>query len=90
MPTDHGPKSNVDFGAEVYGIDLNDLADTDFEVIHAALHKNKLLIFKGQPEMLTPRNQYGLTRSIDSEEKTGGFARKRDLFFYHTSPYPSF
>jgi len=91
VPINHGPKSNVDFKAEFYGIDLNDLADTDFEVIHAALHKHKLLIFKGQPEISTPQNQYGLTRSIDLEEKTGDFPRKRGLFFFYpTSPYPSF
>jgi hypothetical protein len=53
----NGPKSNVDFGATVHGIDLNNLTESDFEIIHVAIHKYKLLIFKNQPEMLKPQQQ---------------------------------
>ncbi|PSS18716.1 hypothetical protein M430DRAFT_50709 [Amorphotheca resinae ATCC 22711] len=77
-PLQHGPKSNVDFGATVHGIDLNNLTDSEFEIIHAALHKHKLLIFKGQPEMLRPQKQYELTRRFDPDEPTGGFAHGID------------
>ena len=80
VPLQHGPKSNVDFGATINGIDLNQLTDSDFEVIHEALHKHKLLVFKGQPEMLLPQNQYGLTRRFDPEEATGGFAHGVDPY----------
>lgn len=77
---DHGLKSNVDFGATVHGIDLNKLSDSDFDVIYEALHKHKLLVFKGQPEMLLPTKQYELTRRFDPDETTGGFAHGVDPF----------
>lgn len=79
-PMDHGLKSKVDFGAIVRGIDLNKLTDSDFDIIHEALHKHKLLVFKGQPEMLDPRKQYDLTRRFDPEETTGGFAHGVDPY----------
>jgi xanthine dioxygenase len=61
VPIQHGPNSNVDFGAEIYGIDLNNFTDADFDFIHDALHRHKLLVFKQQPEMLSPQQQYKLT-----------------------------
>ena len=79
-PLQHGSKSNVDFGAAVHGIDLNALTDSDFEIIHEALHKHKLLVFKGQPSMLLPQNQYDLTRRFDPDETTGGFAHGVDPY----------
>ena len=53
-PLQHDSKSNVDIGATVHGVDLNDLANTNFEIIHEALYKHKVLIFKGQPSILFP------------------------------------
>jgi hypothetical protein len=61
VPILHQGKSGVDFGAEVYGIDLNKFTDADFNLISDALHKHKLLVFKEQPQMLTPQQQYALT-----------------------------
>lgn len=61
VPIQHAPGSNVDFGAEIYGIDLNNFTDADFELISDALHKWKLLVFKEQPDMLKPQQQYLLT-----------------------------
>jgi alpha-ketoglutarate-dependent taurine dioxygenase len=49
------------FGAEIHGINLNSFSDADFDLISDALHRHKLLVFKGQPEMLTPQQQYRLT-----------------------------
>lgn len=60
-PIAHGPDSHVDFGAEVFGIDLNNFTDADFDFIHDALHRYKLLVFKEQPAMLSPQQQYKLT-----------------------------
>lgn len=60
-PIIHKNGSNVDFGAEIRGIDLNNFTDADFEFISEALHKHKLLVFKEQPSMLTPQQQYRLT-----------------------------
>jgi alpha-ketoglutarate-dependent taurine dioxygenase len=60
-PIQHGPNSKADFGALVYGIDLNNFTDADFNFIHNALHRHKLLVFKEQPQMLTPQQQFRLT-----------------------------
>ncbi|KAF2704932.1 Clavaminate synthase-like protein [Pleomassaria siparia CBS 279.74] len=79
-PIKHAPDSKVDFGAQVHGIDLNNFTDADFRLISDALHKHKLLIFKNQPEMLTPQQQYLLTSSFDPDETTGGFAHGKDPF----------
>lgn len=53
--------NNVNFGAEIYGIDLNSFTAADFALISDALHRHKLLVFKEQPKMLTPKQQYRLT-----------------------------
>jgi hypothetical protein len=74
----HAKDSKVDFGALVYGIDLNNFTDADFEFISDALHKHKLLVFKNQPEMLKPQQQYLLTSNFDPDEKTAGFAHGFD------------
>lgn len=79
VPLEHPAESKVDFGAEVYGIDLNKLSDADFEFISDALHRHKVLIFKEQPEMLHPQQQYLLTANFDPET-TGGFAHGSDPY----------
>ncbi|KAM0322271.1 hypothetical protein ACHAQA_009560 [Verticillium albo-atrum] len=78
VPIEHSPESNVDFGAEIYGINLNNFTDADFNFISDALHKHKMLVFKEQPEMLKPQQQYKLTASFDPDETTGGFAHGKD------------
>ncbi|CAI6340532.1 unnamed protein product [Periconia digitata] len=83
VPIEHGPSSQVDFGAEIYGIDLNNFTDADFKFISDALHVHKMLVFKEQPQMLTPQQQYKLTSSFDPEETTGGFAHGHDPFLTH-------
>ncbi|KAK3676884.1 hypothetical protein LTR78_003088 [Recurvomyces mirabilis] len=80
IPIVHKGESKVDFGAEVYGIDLNDFSDADFALIHDALHKHKLLVFKEQPGMLKPQQQYRLTSSFDPDETIGGFAHGTDPY----------
>ena len=61
VPIQHEADKKVNFGAEIYGIDLNNFTDADFDFICDALHSHKLLVFKEQPEMLTPQQQYKLT-----------------------------
>jgi len=61
VPIQHPEGSKVDFGAEIYGINLNNFTDADFSFISDSLHRHKLLVFKQQPEMLTPQQQYKLT-----------------------------
>lgn len=53
----HAPESKVNFGAKVYGIDLNNFTDADFDFISDALHQHKFLVFKEQPKMLDPRRK---------------------------------
>ena len=79
----HGPESKVDFGAMVYGIDLNTFTDADFEFISDALHRHKLLVFKEQPEMLLPQQQYRFTSHFDPDETSGGYAHGKDPFLVH-------
>jgi len=66
VPIEHSEDSKADFGAEIYGIDLNTFTDADFDFISDALHKWKLLVFKEQPEMLKPQQQYLLTAKYDA------------------------
>lgn len=80
VPIEHAAGSKANFGALVYGIDLNKFTDADFEFISDALHKHKLLVFKEQPEMLHPQQQYLLTSTFDPDEKTGGFAHGVDPY----------
>jgi hypothetical protein len=61
VPVQHAEGSKVDFGAEIYGIDLNKFTDADFTFISDALHKWKMLVFKEQPEVLKPQQQCKLT-----------------------------
>lgn len=77
-PIQHTNKA--DFGAEVHGIDLNNFSDADFDLISDALHTHKLLVFKAQPAMLSPQQQYRLTSRFDPDEKSGGFAHGADPF----------
>lgn len=67
VPIKHPDSSKVAFGAEVYGIDLNNFTDADFDFIHEALHKHKLLVFKEQPAMLEPQQQFRLTSRLVSQ-----------------------
>ncbi|CAN9097246.1 unnamed protein product [Alternaria alternata] len=83
VPINHTEGSQADFGAEIYGIDLNNFTDADFAFISDALHKWKLLVFKEQPQMLRPQQQYLLTANFDREETTGGFAHGHDPFLTH-------
>lgn len=61
VPIVHHESSRIELGAEIYGIDLNNFSDADFEFISNARQKHKLLLFKEQPQMLTPQQQYRLT-----------------------------
>ena len=58
-PIEHSPESKADFGAKIYGIDLNNFTDADFDFISDALHTHKLLVFKEQPKMLAPQRKLG-------------------------------
>ncbi|KAK5108761.1 Alpha-ketoglutarate-dependent xanthine dioxygenase xan-1 [Meristemomyces frigidus] len=56
--------SDIDFGAELRGADLDNITELDFDIIRRALYENQVLIFKNQ-QNLSPKAQYELTRLFD-------------------------
>lgn len=64
-------------GAEVRNADLENLNQTDFDVIRRALYTHQVLVFKGQ-QGLTPKAQYELTRRFDPEATNYGHGKTLD------------
>ncbi|ETS77216.1 hypothetical protein PFICI_11090 [Pestalotiopsis fici W106-1] len=58
--------SDIDFGAEVTGLDLENLTDDDFDKLRGALYENQVVVIRNQKQ-LTPKAQYSLTRRFDPE-----------------------
>ncbi|CAI7567481.1 unnamed protein product [Penicillium pancosmium] len=61
------PKTNgsqVDFGTELSGLNLENLSDNDFTILRKALYENQVVVIKNQKN-LSPRAQYELTRRFD-------------------------
>lgn len=56
--------SRVEFGAELRGADLENISETDWDVIYNALYNYQVIIFKGQ-QNLSAKAQYELTRMFD-------------------------
>lgn len=69
--------SNIDFGAEIRGADLEALNETDFDIIRRALYENQVVIFKNQQD-LSPRAQYELTRRFDPTVESYGHGKTID------------
>ncbi|KAI7691805.1 Clavaminate synthase-like protein, partial [Hortaea werneckii] len=69
--------SNIDFGAEVRGANLEHLSEEDFAVIRRALYENQVIIFKGQQD-LSPKAQYELTRLFDPSVQAYGHGKTLD------------
>jgi alpha-ketoglutarate-dependent taurine dioxygenase len=69
--------SNIDFGAEVRGANLEALNETDFEVIRRALYEHQVVIFKDQQD-LSPLAQYELTRLFDPTVEAYGHGKTID------------
>ncbi|KAI4594917.1 hypothetical protein KJ359_007440 [Pestalotiopsis sp. 9143b] len=65
-PIERPAGSDIDFGAEVSGLDLENLADGDFELLRRALYENQVVVIRNQKQ-LTPKAQYSLTRRFDPE-----------------------
>ncbi|GAP85692.2 putative family Taurine catabolism dioxygenase [Rosellinia necatrix] len=61
-------ESAIDFGAEVSNVDIENLTDDEFAVIHDALFRHQLLVFRDQGHV-SPRAQFELTRRF---EPSGG------------------
>ncbi|GAA6042663.1 hypothetical protein JCM8097_008275 [Rhodosporidiobolus ruineniae] len=59
-------ENEAGFGAEVSGVDLNDLSEADFKIIEHALYTHRLLVVRSQPG-LHPQKQYELNCRFDPE-----------------------
>ncbi|XWW93051.1 hypothetical protein V2A60_000979 [Cordyceps javanica] len=60
------PGSNVNFGAEVSNVDIDNLRDGDFDVIRHALFTHQVLVIKNQGHV-SARAQYEITNAFDPE-----------------------
>jgi alpha-ketoglutarate-dependent taurine dioxygenase len=69
--------SAVTFGAEIVNINLENLSDADFAIIHDALYKHQVLVFKNQSP-LTPRGQFLLTQRFDPAAASYGHGKTLD------------
>ncbi|EXJ84214.1 hypothetical protein A1O3_04881 [Capronia epimyces CBS 606.96] len=58
--------SSINFGAEISGLDIENLSDNDFELLRVALYKHNVLVIKNQ-HRLSPRAQCELTRRFDPD-----------------------
>lgn len=71
------PFTDRPLGAEVRNADLENLSQTDFDVIRRALYTHQVLLFKGQ-QGFSPAGQYELTRKFDPEATNYGHGKTLD------------
>ncbi|KAF8543134.1 hypothetical protein BDD12DRAFT_822162 [Trichophaea hybrida] len=71
------PGSRRQLGAEVFGIDLNSMSDSDFETLRSALYHHHVLVVKNQTST-TPKAQYELTKRFDPSAESYGHGRTID------------
>nr|POE79315.1 putative dioxygenase [Quercus suber] len=69
--------SKVDFGAELHHADLENISESDFQVIRKALYEHQVVIFKGQQD-LSPKAQFELTRLFDPTVQSYGHGKALD------------
>jgi alpha-ketoglutarate-dependent taurine dioxygenase len=77
-PLEHGPSSQVDFGAEVAPCDLEQLSDADFSVLERAVLTHHVVVVRGQGA-LSPKAQFELTRRFDPTVQTYGHGHRKDI-----------
>ncbi|CAI6335931.1 unnamed protein product [Periconia digitata] len=69
--------STYNFGAELRGADLENLAESDKDIIIRALYENQVILFKNQ-QNLSPRGQYEVTRLFDPLAQGYGHGKTLD------------
>ncbi|KAL4948793.1 hypothetical protein BDW69DRAFT_175766 [Aspergillus filifer] len=69
--------SDIDFGAVVSNVDLEDITDETFATISETLYKHQVVVFKNQHH-LSPKAQYELTRRFDPSSTTYGHGKTLD------------
>ncbi|CAI7618966.1 unnamed protein product [Penicillium pancosmium] len=69
--------SDIDFGAQIGGLDLENLTDEQFASIRKALYNYHVVVFKNQHK-LSPKAQYELTRRFDPISQNYGHGKTID------------
>lgn len=71
------PDSKVDFGVEIYNVDLENLSDADFQILRNALYNSHVVILKNQAS-LSAKAQYELTKRFDPTSENYGHGKTLD------------
>lgn len=69
--------SAVNFGVEIANVDLENLTDSDFEIIREALYNSHVVVLKNQAGV-SPKAQYELTRRFDPAASSYGHGKTLD------------
>ena len=76
-PFQHAEGSEIDFGAELRGVDLSSISPSDFHVISNAVYTHQVVVTKGQSSV-TPAQQYALNNMFDPEATSYGHGKTLD------------
>ncbi|KAJ5464372.1 Alpha-ketoglutarate-dependent xanthine dioxygenase xanA [Penicillium daleae] len=69
--------SKIDFGAQIDGIDLENISDEQFATIRNALYHHHVIVFKNQ-DSISPKAQYELTKRFDPAADNYGHGKTID------------
>src|SRR5450432_3184984 len=69
--------SAINFGVEITNLDLEDLSDSDFNVIRDALFTEQVVLIKNQSH-LSPKAQFLLTQRFDLQATSYGHGKTLD------------
>lgn len=69
--------SQINFGAEIENVDLENLSDSDFASISDALYKHQVVVIKNQSS-LSPKAQFLLTQRFDPQADSYGHGKTLD------------
>ncbi|KAK8843520.1 hypothetical protein IAR55_007180 [Kwoniella newhampshirensis] len=67
----HGGRGDI--GCVLEGLDCNNLSDDEFQLVHDAVYRYKVVVIRGQSD-LTPANQLALNKRFDPEATSYGHA----------------
>jgi xanthine dioxygenase len=85
LPIPKSASSDIDFGAVLSNVDVENLIDADFEVIRNELYKNQIIVIKNQHN-LTPEAQYEIIRRFDPTAQ--GYGHGKTLDAKHSVLHP--
>ncbi|KAI6015667.1 Clavaminate synthase-like protein [Pisolithus marmoratus] len=75
LPASADPSKFADFGREVKGVEPGNLSPEQFSGVYEALHKHSALLFRNV--ILTPEQQYALTKAFDPESESYGHGNNK-------------